>query len=188
MNNEISIRPWNEKMDLSEFYSLAKQKGFINNSNQKIMIDCFRNEKEWMAWILFKKEKPIGSVVAHSFDDVMGEKSFRILARTCVLDGVVGSGLTTAKKAIQQHQNITDQYLFTKCLEWVGDRGRIYATSNTSKFASQKLVHNIYFPTLEKLGIVTKVKDVRYRYTDQTVWEIHKNKFFENLARYPRWL
>ena len=42
--------------------------------------------------------------------------------------------------------------------------------------------------TLEKIGIVSRVKDVHYRHTDQTVWEIHADKFLENLERYPRWV
>ena len=60
-------------------------------------------------------------------------------------------------------------------------------TSNASKEASQRLVHSYYFPTLAKLGIVEKIKDVYYRHTDQTVWEIHPDKFYENLNRYTRW-
>jgi tetratricopeptide (TPR) repeat protein len=54
--------------------------------------------------------------------------------------------------------------------------------------AIQQFVHSYYFPTLEKLGIVTNIKEVHYRGTDQTVWQIHGDKFLENLNRYPRWV
>jgi len=62
---------WSQDLDLTEFYSEATHRGFINNSSQKTMIDCFRNEREWNAWILYKNNRAIGSVAAHSFDDVV---------------------------------------------------------------------------------------------------------------------
>jgi hypothetical protein len=74
------------------------------------------------------------------------------------------------------------------CLEWTKDKGRVFATSNKSKEGSQRLVHSIYFPTLAKIGVVSKIKEVHYRHTDQTVWEIHPDKFYENLELYPRWV
>lgn len=188
MNNIIKIIEWNENLDLKEFYAESARRGFVNNSSQKNMIDCFKNEKEWNAWILYKNNKPIASVAAHTFDSLMGEKTYRILARTCVLDGVRSKGLMTAKTAIEQHQNITDQFLLPTCLKWVNGRGKVYATSNQSKEASQKLVHNYYFPILERLGIVKKIiPNITYRYTEQTVWEINEARFFEHLKKFPRW-
>lgn len=187
-NNDIKIVEWNQQLDLHNFYREAGRRGFVNNSNQKIMIDCFRNEAEWNAWILYKGKKPIGSVVAHSFDNLMGPASYRILARTCILEGVRSRGLMVAKTAIKQHQNMTDQFLLPQCLEWVNGRGRVFATSNQSKEASQKLVHNYYFPILESIGVVEKrLSKVLYRNTEQTVWEIIPDRFFESLNRYPRW-
>lgn len=180
---------YNENLDLSKFYAEAEKRGFVNNSNQKAMIDCLRNEREWSAWILYENDDAIGSVVAHSFDDVMGPNSYRVLARCCVLRGArQNGGMMTANVAIGQHQNITDQIFLPKCIEWVDGRGKIYATSNESKEASQRLVHNIYFPTLEKIGIATKIKEVYYRNTNQTVWKIDPDKFFENLKLFPRWV
>jgi hypothetical protein len=184
----FEIVDWNEKLDLESFYNSAAERGFVNNSSQEKMIDCFRNEKEWHAWILYKDDLPIGSVAAHSFDDVMGENSFRILTRTCSFSEYSPcKGLITPKKLVAEHQNFTDQFLLPTCLDWVNNRGRVFATSNSKTEGSQRLVHKFYFPTLEKLGIVSKIKDVYYRYTYQTVWQIHPNKFFENLNRDPRW-
>jgi len=177
---------WNEKLNLEEFYTEAGKRGFINNSNQKFMIDCFRNETKWNAWILYKDDHPIGSVAAHTFNDVMGPGSFRILTRVCTF-GEFGlqQGLITPRKLIIEHQNLTDQFLLPKCIEWAGTTN-IYATSNDSKVASQRLVHKIYFPTLEKIGLVNKVKEIFYRGINQTVWEIHGDKFLDHLAQYPR--
>ena len=179
---------WNENLDLSNFYSEATRRGFVNNASQKAMIDCFRNEREWNVWILYNGNNPVGSVAAHSFDDVM-PGGYRILTRVCTFaEERKDKGLITPKRLVAEHQNLTDQFLLPQCIEWVAGRGRMFATSNASKQASQRLVHSYYFPTLAKLGIVSKIKDVHYRHTDQTVWEIHPNEFYANLELYPRWV
>lgn len=179
---------WTPELDLSDFYAEAERRGFVNNSSQKTMIDCFRNEPEWNAWILYEDDRAIGSVAAHSFDDVMGPNSYRILTRVCTFgESRPMKGLITPKRLVAEHQNLTDQFLLPQCIEWVNGRGEMYATSNASKEASQRLVHSYYFPTLAKIGVVEKVKNVHYRYTDQTVWRINSEAFKENLAKYPRW-
>lgn len=179
---------WSPDLDLTDFYAEAARRGFVNNANQQRMIDCFRNEREWNAWILYQDKKPIGSVAAHSFDDVM-PGGYRILTRVCTFgEARPHNGLVKAHRLCAEHQNLNDQFLLPQCLEWVNGRGRCFATSNASKEASQRLVHSIYFPTLAKVGVVSKIKDVHYRHTDQTVWEIHPEKFYENLERYPRWI
>ena len=179
---------WNKDLDLANFYSEAGKRGFVNNASQKVMIDCFHNEREWNAWILYNDDKAIGSVAAHSFDDVM-PGGYRILTRVCTFaEERKDKGLITPKRLVAQHQNLTDQFMLPQCIEWVSGRGRMFATSNASKEASQRLVHSYYFPTLAKLGIVEKIKDVHYRHTDQTVWEIHPDAFFTNLERFERWI
>lgn len=182
----LKLHEWSENLDLSYFYEEARRRGFENNSSQKRMIDTFKKEKEWKAWILYNDARAIASVVAHSFDDIMGPGSYRILARTCVLEGVrKNGGLMTARTAIAQHQNITDQFLIPACLNW--SKGESYSTSNNSPVASQRMVHKYYFPILEEIGIVENVGEVYYRNTIQTVWKIHKDKFFNSLEKYPKW-
>jgi len=179
---------WSEDLNLTSFYKKAAEKGFVNNSSQAAMIDCFRNEREWNAWILYQNFIPIGSVAAHSFDDVMGPNTYRILTRVCTFgEARPSNGLITPKKLIAQHQNLTDQFLTPACLEWVNGRGRVFATSNNSKDASQRLVHKYYFPTLAKLDVVKKVKEMDYRGINQTIWEIFPDKFMENLNKFERW-
>lgn len=178
---------WTPELDLSEFYKEADRRGFVNNASQKTMVDCFRNEREFNVWILYENDSPIGSVAAHSFDDVMGPNSYRILTRVCTFaEARPFKGLITPKRLVAEHQNLTDQFLLPKCIEWAG-KENIYATSNASKEASQRLVHSYYFPTLEKIGIVEKVKEIYYRNTEQTVWKIDADAFEKNLAKYPRW-
>jgi hypothetical protein len=180
---------WNLSLDLTDFYKEAESRGFVNNLSQQAMIDCFRNEREWAAWILYQDDRAVGSVAAHSFDDVMGPNSYRILTRVCTFaEARKDSGLITPKRLVAEHQNLTDQFLLPKCLEWVGNRGSAYATSNPSKQASQRLVHKYYFPTLAELDIVEQIKDVDYRGLLQTVWKINGDKFLNNLEKYPRWI
>jgi hypothetical protein len=179
------IIPWSDDLDLTDFYSEAAARGFVNNASQQAMIDCFRNEAEWAAWILYQDHKAVGSVAAHSFIP-MGPNAYRVLARTCTFGTArQHGGLITPKKLIAEHQNLTDQFLLPACINWA--KGELYATSNTSTVASQRLVHNHYFPTLAKLGIVERVCEMNYRNTEQTVWRIYPDRFLENLNRYPRW-
>ena len=180
-----TVVKWSESLDLDDFYKEAASRGFINNASQKAMIDCFDNELEKQVWILYQDSKAVGSVAAHSFTP-MGPNAYRVLARTCTFGTASkNSGLITPKKLIAEHQNLTDQFLLPTCIEWA--KGELYATSNESTVASQRLVHRHYFPTLAKLGIVERVCELNYRSTDQTVWRIHPEKFLANLERYPRW-
>ena len=182
----FTVVEWNESLDLTEFYNSAASKGFANNASQQAMIDCFRNEAEWAAWILYQDNTAVGSVAAHSFAP-MGPNAYRVLARTCTFGTArQNGGLITSRKLIAEHQNLTDQFLLPACINWA--KGDLYATSNASEIASQRLVHRHYFPTLAKLGIVERVCEMNYRNTDQTVWRIYPDKFLANLERYPRWV
>jgi hypothetical protein len=180
------IKRWTEDLDLTDFYAEADQRGFANNASQTVMIDCFRNESEWSAWMLYQDDKAVGSVVAHSFPE-MGEDAYRVLARTCTFgEARPNGGLITPKRLIAEHQNLTDQFLLPACLEWTKGK-RVFATSNESTVASQSLVHRHYFPTLEKTGVVDKVKEVEYRGHLQTVWKINTDVFYQQLEKFKRW-
>jgi len=182
----FEVKKWTPELDLAEFYATADAKGFVNNASQKMLVDSLAKEKEWCVWILYYNNKAIGSVGAHSFPE-MGDNAYRVLARTCTFgDARPSKGLITPKKLIAEHQNLTDQFLLPTCIEWTKGN-RIFATSNESTVASQRLVHRHYFPTLAKLGIVKLVGDMLYRNTEQTVWQIFPDKFLEELSKYPRW-
>lgn len=185
----MKLIPWSEDLNLDEFYAEAARRGFDNNSSQKKMIDCLRNEREWAAWILYQDDNAIGSVAAHSFDDIMGPDSYRICVRTCVLPHTRRSnGVDTARNAIAKHQNVTSQFFIPKCIEWAGEDKNLYITSNENSAGSQRMVHTIFFPTLAKTGVMKRVTDVFYRGTNQTVWQINVEQFLKELELYPRWI
>lgn len=181
------LKKWSSELDLEEFYSQAKKRGFINNSSQKKMVDCFQNEKEKQFWILYKNTEAIGSVGAHSFNNIMGDNSYRVLTRVCAFNNKSpNKSIMTLNKMIKQHQHFSDQFFLPQCIEWANS-DYLYATSNESKYASQRLVHKLYFPTLEEMGIAKKIKDTYYRFTHQTVWQIFPDNFIKSLNKYSRW-
>ena len=186
----MHIVNWTSDLDLTEFYAAAKSKGFLNNSSQQTMVDCFANEREWQVWLLKHNDKIVGSVAAHSFDEVMGPNTYRIAARTCVLtdmlDGVYGSALRT-KSVITENQNPTAQFLIPACIDWAPVGSRLFITSNESKVGTQRRVHNIFGPLMKKQGMMKRIKDVEYRGLMQTVWELFPAKFYEVLNKHPRW-
>ncbi len=181
------IVPWSEELDLAEFYKEAKRRNFLNNSSQKAMIDCFRNEREWAVWILYYNNRAVGSVAAHSFDDIMGEGAYRIAARTCVFTDLIPINTLRTRNQIVTHQHITSQFLIPTCITWAPTRSNLYITSNENSVGTQQLVHKIFGPAMEETGQMTKIKQVKYRGTEQTVWQLHPAKFLEELGRYPRW-
>lgn len=184
----LKLVEWDPKLNLNDFYRTAESKGFLNNSSQHVMVDCFRKEERWNVWILYQDDKAVGSVAAHTFDDVMGDGSYRILSRVCVFPEITAleKGLVSPFKRIQTHQHVTDQYYMPQCIEWA-NTDKLYATSNDSKVGKQNLVHKVYFPTLQEMGIAKKVKDVFYRGIEQTVWQIFPDKFYESVSKYPSW-
>jgi hypothetical protein len=185
-----SMIKWTEDLDLTDFYKNAAERGFKNNSSQQMLVDCFRKEREWSTWILYKDIIPIGSVAAHSFDEIMGDNSYRICARTCVftdmISGIYGKALRTAK-VITHNQNPTAQFLMPTCIEWTPKNSNLYLTSNKSEIGTQKKVHYVFCPLMEKIGILKRVKNIYYRGTNQTIWKLNRDKFYEVLNRYPRW-
>lgn len=184
------VVPWSENLDLADFYASAKARGFENNSSQKSLVECFRNEREKQVWILYLDNDAIGSVAAHSFDDVMGPNSYRIAARTCVftdrIKGVYGSALRT-KSVITENQNPTAQFLIPTCIEWAPKDSRLFITSNQSEVGTQRRVHNIFGPLMERRGMMKRIREVEYRGHTQTIWEFFPETFYKILNRGPKW-
>lgn len=180
------IIPWSKELDLTNFYKIAESKGFVNNSSQKAMIDCFRNETEWQVWILYYNDQPIGSVAAHSFPE-MGDNAYRIAARTCVFTDMVPTDTLRTRNQIITHQHITGQFLIPACIEWAPQGSKLYITSNENEAGTQRLVHRIYGPAMESAGQMKRIKNIFYRGTEQTVWELFPSKFYEELNKNKRW-
>jgi hypothetical protein len=186
----FSIVKWSQDLDLAEFYNTAQSKGFVNNASQKLLVDSLAKEKEWCVWILYYNNVAVGSVGAHSFPE-MGDNAYRIAARTCVftdqLGGVYGKALRTIS-VIKKHQNPTAQFLIPTCIEWAPKNSNLFITSNESLVGTQRRVHNIFGPTLEKQHVMKKVTNLFYRGTEQTVWQFFPDKFYQQLELYPRWV
>lgn len=180
------IIPWSEDLDLTDFYNLADAKGFVNNASQRAMVDCFRNEREWQVWILYYNDVAVGSVAAHSFPE-MGENAYRIAARTCVFTNLLPTDTLRTRNQIITHQHATSQFLIPACIEWAPKGSRLFITSNENEAGTQRLVHRIFGPAMEESGQMKRVRDIVYRGTNQTVWELFPEKFMEELERSPRW-
>ena len=183
----FNLIEWSPDLDLTEFYSLADKRGFRNNSSQKALVDCFKNERSAQVWILYKNESPIGSVASHTIDE-LGPNAYRICARTCTFaDARPSHGLITVNRLIKEHQNLTDQFFIPKCIEWAGPDKDLFISSHPSDVGTQKMVHNIYCPTLEKVGVLSRHTELMYRGHIQTFWKLNVSKFYEEINKYPRW-
>lgn len=174
----MHITHWNSNYDLTKFYAEAESRGFVNNASQKAMIDCFQNEREWQVWILFNNSEAVGSVAAHSIDE-----GYRICARTCILSDLLPFRSLRTRNQIINHQHVTAQYFMPTCIEWVAGRGDMYITSHPSKVGTQRLVHNVWGPSLEKTGVLTRAFEKEYRGHVQTFWKLNADVFLEQLEK-----
>jgi hypothetical protein len=180
------IIPWTSDLDLTEFYATAEAKGFTNNASQKMLVDSLAKEKAWCVWILYYNDKAIGSVGAHSFPEI-GEDAFRIAVRTCVFTDLLPMNTLRTRNQIVTHQHVTSQFLIPACIEWTPPWADLYITSNESSVGTQRLVHNIFGPAMESSGQMKRIKEIEYRGTKQTVWQLFPDKFLEELGKHPRW-
>lgn len=187
----FEIKEYNSNIDLTDFFKECEKRGFTNNNSKKSLINCFENEKYKKIWILFFKNKPVGSVAAHSFDSVMGANSYRIAARTCVLTNLIeghqySKNLRT-KNVICHHQNPTSQFLLPVCLSWVPQDSSLYITTNEELAGTQSRVNKIFAPIMQEKKIIEKVKTIYYRNTWQNLWKFNRDTFFKDLDQYRRW-
>ena len=172
------IIPWTEELDLTDFYRYCTAKGFVNNSSQKAMVDCFRNEREWQVWILYYNDVAVGSVAAHSIDE-----GYRICARTCVLSELLPLNTLRTRNQIATHNHVTAQFFMPSCIEWVNNKGEMYITSHPSEVGTQRLVHTVWGPTMERVGVVSRAFEKEYRGHMQTFWKLNPDVFLEQLEK-----
>lgn len=180
------IIPWTPDLDLTDFYTEADRRGFVNNASQKMLVDSLAKEKEWCVWILYYNDKAVGSVGAHSFPE-MGEDAYRIAVRTCVFSDMLPLDTLRTRNQIVTHQHVTSQFLIPACIEWVPSGSNLFITSNESSVGTQRLVHRIFGPAMEATGQMCRISEMNYRGTLQTVWQLYPEKFLEELSKYKRW-
>ena len=174
------IIPWAPELDLTEFYAEASRRGFVNNSSQKAMIDCFRDEREWCVGVLYYNDKAVGSVGAHSIDE-----GYRICARTCVFSDMLPVNTIRTRNQIITHQHVTAQFFMPVCIEWA--KGDMYITTHPSEVGTQRLVHTIWGPSLEKTGVLTRAFEKEYRGHIQTFWKLNTDVFLEQFDKVDKW-
>ena len=73
------------------------------------------------------------------------------------------------------------------CIEWAPADADLYITSNQSSVGTQRGVHNVFGPALERKGIMKRIKEIDYRGHNQTVWQLFPDKFLKDLENYTRW-
>jgi ribosomal protein L33 len=180
------IVPWSEDLDLTDFYAEAGRRGFANNASQFAMVERIQREREWAVWILYQDSRAVGAAAAHSID--LFPNAYRICTRTCTFaEAHPRQGLITTRKLIEQHQNLTAQFFIPACIDWCGADSNMYISSHNGTTGTERIVHNVYCPTLEKIGTLTNAGSTLYRGHEQTFWKLNTKVFQEQLEQRPRW-
>jgi len=178
--------PYSDDLDLSEFYATAKERGFDNNANKHMLVETIAKEAQWQVWMLLYNNKIVGSTAAHSFPE-MGPNSYRIAVRTCAFTDMMHITRARTRQGVVEHQHVSPQYFMTAGIEYFGKENNFFITSNGNAAGTQRRVHRTWAPLLQREGTLSKECDLHYRGTDQTVWRVNVDKFYEDLDRYGRW-
>jgi len=178
--------PYSDDLDLSEFYATAKERGFDNNADKHMLVETIAKEDEWQVWMLLYNNKIVGSTAAHSFPE-MGTNSYRIAVRTCAFTDMMHITRARTRQGVVEHQHVSPQYFMTAGIEYFGKENNFFITSNGNAVGTQRRVHRTWAPLLQREGTLSKECDLHYRGTDQTVWRVNVDKFYEDLDRYGRW-
>lgn len=178
--------PYTPELDLSEFYRLAAERGFTNNSTHKQLIENISYEAEWRVWFLMYNNRIVGSTAAHSMPE-LGENSYRIAARTCSFSDLLPIARLRTLTGIIEHQNHSAQFYLPAGIDYFGKDKNFYITSNEKETGTQRLVHRIWAPSLVRTGALEKYTEMEYRGTVQTVWRVNVEMFYDQLDLYGRW-
>jgi hypothetical protein len=181
----FEITEYNDLINLTKFYKEAEQRGFYNNASKKMLIDSISNEQEWNVWLLYYNKQIVGTTAAHSLD-IMGKNCYRIAARSCVFTDKTHRRGHTLRKDIVRHQNPTSQFLIPACIEWKLN-SNLYITSNEHEQGTQRQVHKIFCPALEKSGCLTREAEKQYRGHKQTFWKLNIDVYYKQLIEFGRW-
>ena len=178
--------PYSDDLDLSEFYATAKERGFDNNADKHMLVETIAKEDEWQVWLLLYDNKIVGSTAAHSFPE-MGANSYRIAVRTCAFTDMMPIRHARTRQGVVVHKHVSPQFFMTAGIEYFGKSNNFFITSNGNAAGTQRRVHRTWAPLLQREGTLSKECDLHYRGTDQTVWRVNVDKFYEDLDRYGRW-
>lgn len=178
---------YSPSLDLSEFYSESNKRGLKNNNSQAAMFDCFRNENSYTGWLVEYKKKYIGGVCIHSFDDVMGENSYRIYARACFHTELSAKPTGYMSSHFKQLQNVGLQLFTPVSIIWAGLDKKFYGSSNSREVGSSRTVNDIWFPRLADRGIFTKVCEVEYRGHFQNIWQLNVEEYIKQIRKVAHW-
>ena len=178
--------PYSDDLDLSEFYATAKERGFDNNADKHMLVETIAKEDKWQVWMLLYDNKIVGSTAAHSFPE-MGANSYRIAVRTCAFTDMMPIRHARTRQGVVEHKHVSPQFFMTAGIEYFGKGNNFFITSNGNAAGTQRRVHRTWAPLLQREGTLSKECDLHYRGTDQTVWRVNVDKFYEDLDRYGRW-
>lgn len=173
---------------MAAFFEKAAARGFVNNASLEMLNSC-ADERKHVIFLIKDGVNIVGTFGAHTIDIL--PNAYRICVRTCVLTDNTGfMGLTTLNH-IKTHSNLIAQFAIPACIAWVNDSSaNMYISSHPSPVGTQRLVHNIYCPTLEKIGVLLNTGEHKYRGHEQTFWKLNAGEFTRQLAahteyRYP---
>lgn len=180
----FSIKEYNDKLDLTEFYKQAQLKGYTNNSNQDVLYDNMKHFEDYNVWLLYWKDKAVGSVGVHTLEElnILGDNAYRIGVRTCMLshliDGPKALLVQNYRRAPMNHY--TSQFLLPMCIKYCGADKPLYISTNDNEAGAQIKVHRTWATIMNKLGYLEDPIELDYRNNFQNFWKLNTEFYLQN--------
>ena len=186
------LEVYDGSQDLTDWYNAAERKKYYNNSTPEMLLSFLNTEDDAKLFLLYYNNCIVGNVAAHKLSTlgILGKNAYRIAARICVVHDLIDGqrefkSLRSVKHHIN-HDHVAAQFLFPACIEFAGKDNPLYISTNNSKVASQRAVHERWAPYWKSIGLLDNPIELEYRGTFQNFWKLNVSRFYETLKE-QRW-
>lgn len=184
----FSIKEFSENLDLTDFYKNAEAKGYYNNCNQEVLIDNMRHFNDYKVWLLYWKDKCVGSVGVHSLEElgILGKNAYRIAVRTCLLQDQL-EGERSHRVHNYRHKpmnHAASQMLIPMCIKYCGYNTPMYVSTNNSKDGIQYKVNRTWASIMHNQNYLEDAVELDYRNQFQNFWKLRPHYYVEKLREH----
>lgn len=170
MTTFIQVKPLSLDIDLTNFFKEANQLSYTDNNSY--------DRLHGQVFVLLKNNLVKGMCIVHEFED-----GYRILSRTCILPSFYEKNSIITRSDIKRYQFPFQKWLMPACVEYC-KHSPMYITTSDSKKGGQRLVHKIWAPMMEDMGILEYLRPIVYRKSNHHLWKVNGSEFVKQHAKY----
>lgn len=170
MKTSIQVKQLSPDIDLTNFFYEANKLGYEDNNSY--------DRLHGQVFVLLKTGVAKGMCIVHEFQD-----GYRILSRTCILPSFYEQSSIITQADIKRYQFPFQKWLMAACVEYCKDSPMYITTSDNDK-GGQRLVHKIWAPMMEDMGVLKYLRPIVYRKSNHHLWKVNGTEFVKQHAKY----